>query len=315
MEYRIVPVPRSSNICAFRGYAMYDAPTMSRFLLLLIVLPALLCGRVTAAEPNKQTPAVLDFSAYKGRSLLVLLYSIDEPRAGQAVALMKELYGIRKEFNFEVVGVCMNADRLPDARRFAHDNAIPFAVFADADGALARKFNIKSGLGLLIFDKDGRVLAAKDALAPGEQDLAASWKVLINRHVKIGYVAGDAPLLGYKPPVPVFEATALNGTTINSARLAEKKPLVIVIFSPSCSHCMHELEFLQGLYAGAEFKSKFEIVAVSRGNQQATEGLVRDKKFTFPVVLDTGNAISGLFPSFVGSVPLSYLVGRDGRIQ
>ena len=266
---------------------------------------------VNAAEQPTFDPAT-----YKGKHLLLLLFSINDSRAGSVLSLMKELYGVRKEFNFEIAAACLNAGKEQEAREFIMAYRPPFPVFLDATGQLASTFRITSGLGLIIYDKDGKVIATKDAVPSSwHSDLTASLKGFISRYINIGYVADDVPVLGYKPQIPVFEAPTLNGPSINIKTLYEKKPLVILIFSPSCSHCQHELDFLHKLYTGEEFKNRFEVVAISRGNQESTLSMTQKRGYTFPVVLDGNGAFSSLFPSFIGTVPISYLVDRDGRIN
>ncbi|MCX8043308.1 MAG: redoxin domain-containing protein [Desulfobacterota bacterium] len=254
-------------------------------------------------------------TAYKGKYLLVLLFSIDDPRAPMAMDLMKELYTRRRDVNMEVAAVCLNTGKDQEARRFTALHHPPFPVFLDTSGSFAQSLRITSGLGLVIYGKDGNVIATKDASpSAGQSDLSSSWKGFINRYIPIGYTPDDVPVLGYKPPFPVFEAIATNGATINIKSILGKKPFVFVIFSPSCSHCQHELEFLQTQYTSQEFKGKLEIIAVSRGDTTSTDALVKKKKLSFPVLLDTNSTITARFPSFIGSVPLSYLVDRNGTI-
>jgi len=294
---------------------MHDRPTCFCYSLLAVVV--VLWAQILSAEDLANTPGpIFNPETYKGKPLLLLLFSIDDPRTATTMSLMKDLFALRREFNLEIVAVCLNTGRNQDLQQFLSAHQPPFPVFLDANGKLAESLKIKSGLGLVIYDKDGKLIATKDALpAPGQPDLATSWKSFINRFVKIGYTPEDAPLLGYKPPVPLFEATALNGARICVKEIYPKKPVVILIFSPSCSHCQHELDFLHGLYTGQEFKNKFEIIAISRGTQSATETMIKNKGYTFPVLLDGDGTISSLFPSFIGSVPLSYFIDREGHIN
>lgn len=282
----------------------------------LLIAGLLCCPWCRAAGKPAQAGERFDPARYQGKNILLLLYSIDDPRAPGAVGLMKELYAVRKEFNFDVAGVNMNSTRAAEVQRFNRTHQVPFPVYFDTGNELAGRFKIKSGLALIIYNKQGTPVGTKDAvITRGESDLVPAWKGFIGRYVKIGYVPDDVPLLGFKPQVPDVAAPALNGTMITLKKLYTHKPLVLVIFSPNCSHCQHELDFLNGLYTGPEFRNAFEIVAVSRLDAKATTAFVKQKGYGFPVLLDGDGTITSLFPSFIGSVPLSYLVDRSGRIN
>jgi len=48
-------------------------------------------------------------------------------------------------------------------------------------------------------------------------------------------------------PIPAFGIEALNGKIISNAVLKANKPVMLVIFSPDCPHCIHALDTLKGL--------------------------------------------------------------------
>jgi len=50
-------------------------------------------------------------SSYQGKNLVLFIYSIDDPRVDTAIQLMKELYTIRHEYNFDIAGISINTDR------------------------------------------------------------------------------------------------------------------------------------------------------------------------------------------------------------
>lgn len=298
------------------------AHALMRTIFSLFVAGLLSCPWCLAADNTAPTGAEhqpdqqFDPSLYSGKNILLILYSINDPGAAGAVNLMKELYAVRKEFNFEVVGVYSGSSKSAEVQRFNRERMIPFPVYRDTGNKLSGRFKIKNGPALIIYNKEGKPVGVKTAGKTKEQpDLAPVWKGFINRFVKIGYVPADVPLLGFNPPLPVFTALALDGRTVNTKKLYKQKPLVLLIFSPNCSHCQHELDFLYGLYTGEEFKNAFEIVAISRMDAKATTAFVKQKGYSFPVLLDNEGAITALFPSFLGSVPLSYLVDRSGRIN
>lgn len=257
-----------------------------------------------------------DPNTYKGKHSILFVYSIDTPRAEDAVRIMNDLYATRNEYNLELSGVCINTDRPADVLAFNRKHRVSFPVFLDTGGVLTGFFKIKSGLGLAVYNKQGTIAGTRDlGMLPGGTEIALSVKSFISRFVKIGYAPEDQPLLGIKPPVPLFEARTLGGTVVAIKKIYQHRPVIIVFFSPNCTHCQHELDLLNTQYNDQEMKGRFEILAVSRLDAKITQSMFQAKQYTFPVALDTDNSISRLFPSFSGTVPVSYLVDRSGRIS
>jgi hypothetical protein len=88
----------------------------------------------------------------------------------------------------------------------------------------------------------------------------------------------------------------------------------VVIFSPKCSHCRDELSFLNTLYTDGDLKEKFEIAAISILDEQITTDFITKQNFRFPVIADRDRKIVSLFPSYTGTIPISFLVDRTGSI-
>lgn len=269
-----------------------------------------------AERPILPSANTFDAGQYRGKNMVLLFYALDEPRTESAIALMNDLYALRKEYNFEIAGVCLNAEKPAEVLRYNTDRGVSFPVFLDQGRELSAKLKLKGGLGFFIYNKQGAIVGDKMAAGtPPQTDLARLWLAVISKFLKIPYIPPDQPLLGIKPPVPIFEAQAISGPAINIKKMYQSKPLVMVIFSPRCSHCQEELDFLNSLYNDGDLKGKFEVLAISRLDAPATLSFFQNKKYAFPAVIDTDNKISSLFPSFVGNVPLSYLVDRQGRIN
>ena len=122
-------------------------------------------------------------------------------------------------------------------------------------------------------------------------------------------------MLGIKPKVPSFEGTALDGRTINIEEATRKQPVLIVFFSPKCHNCEAELDFLNSIYVAGELKDRFEVVALNTLNRFITEKFIKEKKYPFPVIIDASKKIASLFPSFLGPVPVCYVVDQQGQIN
>ncbi|MCP4715126.1 MAG: redoxin domain-containing protein, partial [Deltaproteobacteria bacterium] len=257
-----------------------------------------------------------DIATYQGSRLLLFIYSITDSRSGKAIELLNDLYSVRSEFNIDIVGICIDTGKENTVRSYHNSHAAAFPIFIDATGNLYKQLRMSGSVALYLYSKNGDLLGRSfGSYLPPHADLSHVWRIYIDRYINIGFIPSDRPFLGLKPAVPLFSAQTLSGHTINIQDLYKKKPLVIVIFSSTCITCNEELGFLNSLYTNAELGGTFEIVGISRHNREITSRLVQKKKFDFPVIIDTESRYSALFPSFIGPVPISYLIDRQGRIH
>ncbi len=296
-----------------RCYRIHRVFTVAVFLLF--------CSGIGAAASPANSPAALlpsntfDINRYNGKNLILFIYALDDPRVDQAVQLMKELYTIRREYNFEIAGICINADRLEDVQNYNQNKSIPFPVYLDHNKLVYSRLKMTGGIGFYLFNKQGKLITSKlGSFTPSDVNLVENWRVHASAYLKIGYIPADEPFLGLTPPVPLFNAKTLSGDRVDMKELYEKKPTVLVIFSPKCSHCQDELSFLNTLYTDGDLKGRFEIVAVSILDEQITADFIGRQRFAFPVISDSARKIVALFPSFTGSIPISYLINRSGSI-
>lgn len=278
------------------------------------------CGVCTADRASSSSSDVLpsrafDINIYKGKNLILFIYAIDDPRVDEAVQLMKDLYTIRREYNFEVAGICINADRVADVRNYNHNKGIPFPVYLDQNKLIYSRLKMNGGIGFYIFNKQGKIITSKlGSFTPPDVNLADNWRVHASAYLKIGYIPADEPFLGLTPPVPLFTAITLSGARVDIRELYQKKPTVLVIFSPKCSHCQDELTFLNTLYVDGDLEGKFEIVAISILEERITADFINSQRYAFPVISDQSRKIVSLFPSFSGSIPVSFIIDQSGSI-
>ena len=148
----------------------------------------------------------LNFRKYLGQTLVLFLYSIDDPRVQKAVTVMKDHYYLRKEYNLEVVGVSLNPDKETAVQDFNQSNGIAFPVFMDSTKKLYTRFKMTGELGFYIFDRQGKTLGGKLSTAtPQNIDLERYWYGYAAKYLNIAYIPEDRPVLGIKPPVPLIE--------------------------------------------------------------------------------------------------------------
>lgn len=301
--------------------ALYNRYPYFQHVLIAIAIFILSCSVIYSAEPaagpaiTLPSSSTFDMHIYKGKNLVLFFYSIDTPRVNEAVELMKELYTIRHDYNFDIAGISLNPDRVGEVQQFNKNKSIPFPVYLDHDRLLYSELKMIGSLGFYIYNKQGQLTASKlGGFAPREVSLVDNWRIYASEYLKIGYIPSDEPILGIKPPVPLFTGETVDGNFIDIREVYQGKATCIVIFSPTCTHCQDELAFLNSLYSSGDLQGKFEIVAISVANQHITSRFIDNQKYTFPVIVDSGMKISSLFPSYTGTIPISFLVDQTGSI-
>ncbi|MCP4715682.1 MAG: redoxin domain-containing protein [Deltaproteobacteria bacterium] len=256
-----------------------------------------------------------DISRYAGKRVVLFIYSIDDQRAVDAVLAMNGLHSIRREYNFEVVGLALDFKRLPDVERFNLKTGVPFRVYSDSGNVLAKQLKMRGRLGFYIYNKAGKVVSRKWAMyTPAQVSLQNAWQGYASRYLGFEHIPSDQPVLGALPPVPRFSAKTIDKQDLRIDEVCKSRPVVLVIFSTNCGNCKKELAFLNSLYTTGDLQGKFEIVAVSLRRAQETIDFAEKHKYTFPIIVDRGRRISSLFPSFLGPVPVSFVIDTQARI-
>ena len=112
-------------------------------------------------------------------------------------------------------------------------------------------------------------------------------------------------------PVPEIKRRTLDGTTFDTAEARGKKVVVVKFFAKYCEPCKRTLPWFE------QFAKEHPEVAVLGIAEDERESDVRDVAtafgLTFPIVHDTGNALSGRFR--VTDMPITFVADKRGRIR
>ena len=112
--------------------------------------------------------------------------------------------------------------------------------------------------------------------------------------------------------VPKFTGTLVGGGKLSSASF-RGKVTYLTFYASWCGPCRKELPALAKLQDKYQDRG-FQIVAVGVDTQaKKSEIFAKRSKVDYPVILDPRSEILGQFD--VTSMPTSYLIGRDGRVQ
>jgi peroxiredoxin len=150
----------------------------------------------------------------------------------------------------------------------------------------------------------GRIVVASVAIAV----ITLAWRLRDpNAPLDVGRMAPD------------YAGASLTGDT---TRLSDLRGHVVLlnVWATWCRPCLKEMPALQRLH-DALAADGFTVLAVSVDNvnfamgdpAQAVRAFVRDHAITFPVLLDPASRIENAFPYH--GLPMTYLIGRDGRIR
>ena len=112
-------------------------------------------------------------------------------------------------------------------------------------------------------------------------------------------------------PMPDVKRRTLDGATFDSAQARGHKVVVVKFFAKYCEPCKRSLPWFQ------RFAAEHPEVAVLGVDEDERESDARDVVtmfgLRFPIVHDTGNALSGRFR--VSDMPITFVADKKGRIR
>jgi len=124
-------------------------------------------------------------------------------------------------------------------------------------------------------------------------------------------LAPSGPTAAQQKPLPDIKRRTLDGATFDTAEARGRKVTVVKFFAKYCEPCKRSLPWFQ------QFAKTHPEVAVLGIAEDERESDVRDVAstfgLTFPIVHDTGNALSGRFR--VTDMPITFVADKGGRIR
>jgi peroxiredoxin len=109
---------------------------------------------------------------------------------------------------------------------------------------------------------------------------------------------------------PEFTLTDLSGKTWTFSELRGKVVLVN-FWATWCPPCRKEMPDLEALYG--RFGSKgFVVLGISDEEATKVEPFIRERKISFPVLLDSGRKVNEMF--VVEGIPKSFVYDREGKL-
>lgn len=138
-----------------------------------------------------------------------------------------------------------------------------------------------------------------------------AWAALVVAGTLAGY-ATDAPSPMVHKPAPAFVRKDTEGKTV-SLRAVRGKVVLLNFWATWCAPCLEEMPRFKG-WQERFGPQGFEVIAVSMDDTQAPVGaFLRRLRPSFPVVMGD-ERLGNLYGGILG-LPVTYLIGRDGRIE
>jgi cytochrome c biogenesis protein CcmG/thiol:disulfide interchange protein DsbE len=113
---------------------------------------------------------------------------------------------------------------------------------------------------------------------------------------------------------PDFKLKSVDGETFVLKELLAKGPVLINFWTTWCKPCQKELPEMDKLYN--KYKEQgYTFISIAEDDQRTQAKVrptVRQRKYSFPVLLDPDHAVGNLYA--VRSYPTSYLVSSDGTV-
>jgi peroxiredoxin len=126
---------------------------------------------------------------------------------------------------------------------------------------------------------------------------------LVVNIVSLGLPAGQ--------PAPDFSGQDLQGNTVRLSEL-RGRPVMITFWSPDCFACREELPSLQAI-AEDPSQDVALVTVVSHMPAAEVQQYVNEHELTFPVVVDEGGTIPGLYQ--VTGIPFTYFIRPNGTVE
>ncbi|MEE9608377.1 MAG: multiheme c-type cytochrome [Myxococcota bacterium] len=277
-----------------------------------------------AARREKPLPAFegwtlederLEISSLLGRRLLLFIFNPEVKAAPHVARAISEIAALRGKHNFEIVGAATGSD-LATARAFTAEYGFDFPVIDDSSAAIARRLRLRGPLAVLGVDAEGYVIFGSAFGETEDPNAAKAIENQLRSALRLPPIASDTePLLGSRPLAPTFRADVLDGSEPFDLAAQRGKPVVLIFFLHTCSHCHQTLEFLKETLAELPEDKRPTVVGVEvSGRTHSVRELLSEKGLDFfPVVFDDDGSLQAAYGAFAG-VPDTVLIDAEGRI-
>ncbi|WP_231505661.1 TlpA disulfide reductase family protein [Bacillus sp. EB01] len=140
---------------------------------------------------------------------------------------------------------------------------------------------------------------------------------ILNKDIPKAQTATTKTVVGLREGniAPDFQIKTLDGADVKLSNMRGKK-VIVNFWATWCPPCKAEIPHMEDFYDTAD-KTKVEILAINLTTTEKNEGnvkeFVKDKKVTFPVLLDEDGDIGDQYQAV--TIPTSYLIDSQGIVR
>ncbi|KZE12779.1 TlpA disulfide reductase family protein [Priestia aryabhattai] len=157
-----------------------------------------------------------------------------------------------------------------------------------------------------------------EGLSPNEASDNSNLSEYKDLNIKKGDSARQASSQAYglepKDTAPPFTLSDTNGKTVQLSDFKGKK-VILNFWATWCPPCQKEMPDMQAFYK--KYGNDVQLLAVnltsSEGSKQAVSKFLKEKQFTFHVLLDDQDTV-GSKKYRVSTIPTSYFIDEEGKI-
>ncbi|MBW2269278.1 MAG: redoxin domain-containing protein [Deltaproteobacteria bacterium] len=244
-----------------------------------------------------------------GKRLLLYFFNPETDDATTATPALTAVAKLRGEHNFQIVGIATGSDRATVETNVAQQG-IDFPVIDDSDARLAQQFALRGPVTVIGADAEGYVSFGLAGFGTAD---SASIETMLRKAMRLPESGSAEPS---RPRAPTFTASILDADARFDLADHAGKPVVLVFFLHTCSHCHHALTYLKRILPEIPEEQRPTLVGVEiTGRTYAVRSALREAEIDFfPVLFDDDGSIQAAY-RVVGAVPDIFFIGRDGRID
>ncbi len=207
---------------------------------------------------------------------------------------------------------------------FIKKNKLPFTLAFDPSTTVTHRFGVSAFPTFFLIDQKGvlrtipmsriakyRKLSYDDMMSMVENARTIPYIDMMDVDARTNNVRA---MIG--KPIPEFKLRDTSNRPLSVTANRGKKNLILVFWSPTCSHCKAELPKLQRYYSKYGKKYNFEVITVTQpggpDGKRMIDDIVHDNMLSFPALIDENGSTMQLYG--IQFVPSVFFVNKRGEM-
>jgi peroxiredoxin len=257
----------------------------------------------------------LSISDSIGKRLVLFFFNPEVPESLPVAEAVRGIARERGSHNFAVIGVAVGSSRAR-AVEFKQQASLDFPIIDDSGGSITRRFDLQSPISLIAVDAEGYVTFVAMSFDASGDDASGRIEDRIREQLRLPEREPELALpFGTHPRAPAFEAPRLSGGDPFSTDELAGKPMILIFFLHTCSHCHKALEFFKAQLSEIPETQRPALIGVSLLDRpSAVRQMLAEREFELSeVLLDPSRDLQRLY-GMAGTVPDISFIDSSGGI-